>query len=1300
MNGKWFVGALICTVVGTTSLGLARVAAAAIAIESEAVQTAVLDPAHWDTTYAGERYFDALRPMLVRFPGIGAAVHAKMREGHRLLSATLVLEWAKTEGASPERGRHGWGAEQDYAAKPGEWSVLVRAVLRPWDTTDRALAPTAAAFVNGRAYWERVCGRAEGTDRSRTVLGPTPLHHASPVARIDVTSLLTSPELGKTLGQRLRALEERGLQVLKRELFDPRYNGQDGHWFDVYSWRPGIGYMRIWVKPPKLVMTLGVDAGAADVAGRLPAALDFGELIKGLQTRPQGRAPVVRPADWAERRRAHTERPAAMPNWQWKRVQELREISGHDLGGLDAGAFLAEDDETYWKGCRRLLTEYPRWWAGHLTTNRILLPLAYGDVLPEPLHEHLRTYWTAWLHPDIADVENPRLRGYFRQYSWSLGTQNFNTNAVAGCYLGGEYLGSENVLRDGRWGVENVMLRNWGFYNGANQEVGDTYYQALSVAGLQMVARFAQDPLYRLMGRIASERQVEQLIAMYNPGLRRMTHPMGRGEMKYQCLFQDGPYHALHTLSRSGVLMDMDAGVRGSKYGISVFGNEGPPGRMAALMPWAPGHWANMVDDKPLPWSAKARWWHLDADEGPAEWHINYLTRNYTLSSRSEDGQPVTTATAQWRRSGDQVSHMEELSTLQLGYGTNGWVFQSIGPYATIQHNNKLLAMKPLPLRQWLRTPPNPDYAGGWRAKQLKDLDCFALHSSIAIMTFGDVTDREVWVNDQRIDQLSGASSPPVTDPKYAFEKNLRTTGKNSVFAKNGDLILIRDGVTYVALIPLCANPLARDQEVELAYEWPVLYVHSFIYRGGAALDLDQYFNAPRKATAGFVVELGARDEHESFEKFRQHLNAARLSLTWNADRECNDIAYASGPDALRMNFRPGTKAEWNRPSAGQLLERRVNGQWPYLPRGIQRDTPWSVQGSTGRLEKNGAVLESEPGHRTYLLCEPTSGVVTAYNPMPDPIWLRLRTPQGATLRADGRLGLARIEVEPANRRVTIEHRLKPAQRKRADLARVIALGGFANEPQVTLNGERAALRAIKLGGQDGYAVGLSGKRPSEREAQAWLPEGDVRWQRARASNAPATYFRDWYAVGPFPAGSYAQEFFHLRNFGPEQGVNLTAAYKGLAAGEKGPVKAEVRWRPALPEGQPAVSAQPLDLRQVFAPAQAVIGYLTATVVSDVERRVQILAGSDERLAVWVNGERVIFRRGHRLCYRDQDRAFVTLKPGRNALLLKQSHGYEAWRLYFRIADEYGLPIKDGLWYEGAHGRAAADGSREASGKE
>ena len=62
---------------------------------------------------------------------------------------------------------------------------------------------------------------------------------------------------------------------------------------------------------------------------------------------------------------------------------------------------------------------------------------------------------------------------------------------------------------------------------------------------------------------------------------------------------------------------------------------------------------------------------------------------------------------------------------------------------------------------------------------------------------------------------------------------------------------------------------------------------------------------------------------------------------------------------------------------------RRINGSNPYLQPGIDRDTTLSQQGTTGRLEKNGAVLMTEKGRIAYLQTEPSSGTYTGYNPLP-----------------------------------------------------------------------------------------------------------------------------------------------------------------------------------------------------------------------------------------------------------------------------------------------------------------------------
>ena len=121
--------------------------------------------------------------------------------------------------------------------------------------------------------------------------------------------------------------------------------------------------------------------------------------------------------------------------------------------------------------------------------------------------------------------------------------------------------------------------------------------------------------------------------------------------------------------------------------------------------------------------------------------------------------------------------------------------------------------------------------------------------------------------------------------------------------------------------------------------------------------------------------------------------------------------------------------------------------QWPYLPPGLERDTTWAQQGTTGRLEKNGAVLITEAGRKAYLIADPLSGAVVAYNPLPDAQAFALATRDGASLRADGKVGLLRVEYRPWARECDISHALKPRQ-DGAEMAKSLHLLGPARTAQ------------------------------------------------------------------------------------------------------------------------------------------------------------------------------------------------------------------------------------------------------------
>ena len=109
----------------------------------------------------------------------------------------------------------------------------------------------------------------------------------------------------------------------------------------------------------------------------------------------------------------------------------------------------------------------------------------------------------------------------------------------------------------------------------------------------------------------------------------------------------------------------------------------------------------------------------------------------------------------------------------------------------------------------------------------------------------------------------------------------------------------------------------------------------------------------------GFVFEFGDQSEYGDFAAFQKHMEEAKLDLKWDAEKLTCQVAYTSGKETLEM----GVKTDYGGgPTPGLFTERKVNGQWPYLAPGLERDTTLTQQGRTGRLEKNGAVLTNEPG--------------------------------------------------------------------------------------------------------------------------------------------------------------------------------------------------------------------------------------------------------------------------------------------------------------------------------------------------
>ena len=153
-----------------------------------------------------------------------------------------------------------------------------------------------------------------------------------------------------------------------------------------------------------------------------------------------------------------------------------------------------------------------------------------------------------------------------------------------------------------------------------------------------------------------------------------------------------------------------------------------------------------------------------------------------------------------------------------------------------------------------------------------------------------------------------------------------------------------------------------------------------------------------------------------------------------------------------------------------------------------------------------------------------------------------------------------------------------------------------------------------------------------------------------------------WWTLGPFDntdGTGYDTAYI------PEDTTQIDTAtkYKGIDG--------QVRWKPKSDDrtldGYVGLGRD-VDWR---------VAYAFATVVSPDERKVQLRFDSDDQGKIWLNGKAV---HAHTRTYQtqiDRDIIAVTLKPGKNSILVKVCEEEGGWGFYLRITDTDGKPFND-----------------------
>ncbi|MHB9129782.1 MAG: hypothetical protein ACYDBB_01665 [Armatimonadota bacterium] len=1043
--------------------------------------------ADWTTDKPGAPVFDAVhRSLLVRFPGAAEKIAAEIAKGNIVQKVEIILPFVDTEffplGYSDPAGMSFLG--DLWVKNPPTWHAVAWVLRKPW-TADAKLGPTYNASVNGVSYWGRFGAQDEKGDRYPAQFGPAEVSYKVTEGHMDVSKMLADPTFGATLAERLRVLSDQGFLLRKWETYDARFN------HGGYEYGGAPGHRGIRIKAPKLVITL---APGTATLGTLPPASDISKAAKS------GQPTAALPS--AEQINAFIEhykfkKPAEMPEWQWARAQELFALS-RGSGGFP------ETPDAYGKWLDGLLSTPYRMFVGHHTPLYAHTYLLYSAAMPAPVQEHMKKYWEAWLMPGRSYTElqhnqwgiwtKPANSYYAKTGDWRgnhsfyrdsytrfMSTMNFNNNATQAALLGGAIINDPYAMEDGRYGLDHLLLRLWSWYDGTTQESIDHYYLGLTLYSQKAFADLGPSELDRMMGRNMLLKTMDELASCYHPATRRFIATSGRTGIAEVLGVNEGCNHILNTVSRKGTLHDVK---NPDRLGIPVAGQDLPPdlvARQELIGPWMPLWMGNIVDDKPLPFEMTADFKQWGAFREKPLWKRSYLGRHYGLASYDVAiGNQTVPVMAQWRRDGTQAAdNLQETGTLLMRFGlnstefydtlyhgtkqsnANGSVGQQGGPTCALQWKNKAIVF----------TTPNKELKDYNRAMPEK---ITSLQSSIALANYQRNPTWKIYIGSKLWD------------------------GKLPARAKQSDRITIQDGVTYVGLIPIPATNLGRSEEILITDGGPPVALQG----GGKAsptlvINSYNYYNQEKpfdpktadwkavdRAYGGFIIEVSDATEYRSFADFQRYIRGARLQMKWDDAGGVLQVAYKSGKDTLEAGFRPEFDGGFyqNTSSDQCFTYRRVNGQWPYLAPGIDRESNLSVQGTAGTLQKNGAVLQHQPGIMAYLLTEPVSGNYLFSNPLPDPQYVEMTAP-GIHISADGRLGLAQVTVNPKENSVDVHYAVKEGQAG-DDMATALFATGLKPAAKVTVNDKPVtALQSVTINGASAVVIPLTPGAAKDAEA-------------------------------------------------------------------------------------------------------------------------------------------------------------------------------------------------------------------------
>jgi hypothetical protein len=115
----------------------------------------------------------------------------------------------------------------------------------------------------------------------------------------------------------------------------------------------------------------------------------------------------------------------------------------------------------------------------------------------------------------------------------------------------------------------------------------------------------------------------------------------------------------------------------------------------------------------------------------------------------------------------------------------------------------------------------------------------------------------------------------------------------------------------------------------------------------------------------------------------------------------------------------------------------------------------------------------------------------------------------------------------------------------------------------------------------------------------------------------------------------------------------------------------EITWQDVPSEN---VDRDLLDFNALLGPQERSVVYAEAVLMSDRRRPVELRAGSDDGIAIWLNGKQVLNAPEPRAYRPGDNRVQATLKPGRNRLVYRVNQDAGAWQGQVKVYDQTRKP--------------------------